>query len=165
MRGYGVLHRRTLFSLWRRWSGLLDSAQIRAAYPCRAGPDMLFLNDNDTKFKDDSNQRWAKEFSGLSFLIHNDAEQCSDAFSCLQFSTCRWRSSFSPNYLDPWSRKWGGHRGPVIALSHTTIVTVSPKGISPQNTAKISIRLSPEFENPELGKQFIFFLTSSFYKK
>lgn len=54
--------------------------------------------------------------------------------------------------------------GPVIALSHTR-VTVSPKDIPPRNTTKISIRLSPEFRSPELGKQFIFFLTSSFYKK
>lgn len=165
MRGYGVLHRRTLFSLWRRWSGLLDSAQIRAAYPCRAGPDMLSVNDNDTKFKDETNQRWAKEssvgFHFWSILILNSVQIL---FPVSNFLPAGGAHPSVQTTLVPSQGSWEGHRGPVITLSYT-LVTVSLKGTPPWNTAKISIRLSPEFENPELGKQFIFFLTSSFYKK
>ena len=45
----------------------LSLCQIGAASPCRAGPHLLSLSHNETKFQEE-NQRWAKEsFLGLYF--------------------------------------------------------------------------------------------------
>ena len=127
------------FSLWRRWWGLLDTAKIRAASPCRAGPYVLSLNHNETKFQEEENQRWAKErLQGFNFwciIMLNSVQLFSP--------TSRWRSSSSPNHPGPLQGEVGRIQNSQPGLS-ASVVTVSLQGIvtlSLQTTTKISTLL------------------------
>jgi hypothetical protein len=147
----------TMFSLKERW-GLLDPAEIGAAFPCRAGPCILSLNHNEVKFQDGEKQKWSKEsflgFYSLSIIKLNSVQIF---FSRLHLSTCRWHWGSDLNSPRPQEGKCT--RFSRVQHSPQSNYANSPRicSISPQTTMKISnpILQHLETQNWEMGSVFL----------